>query len=76
MNDEILRKIAQHPALVDTMQRVRERGLHKVAAVMYELPEVNLPSVVQKLGAALYESHLRQQQIQKGIDAYKLLGRL
>ncbi len=76
MNDEILRKIAHHPALADTIQRVREQGLHKVASQLYDLPEVTLAGVVEKLGSALYESHLRQQQIQKGIDGYKLLKRL
>jgi len=76
MNDDMLHKIANQPALLDIMQRVRERGLHKVAAVMYQMPEVNLPTVVHKLGAALYESRLRQQQIQKGIDAYRLLHAL
>jgi len=76
MNERILQKLAHHPVLRDTVLRVRQVGLHKVAAQLHDMREVTLQSAVQKIGTDLYKSHLKHKQIEKGLDAYRLIEKL
>jgi hypothetical protein len=66
-------KIHLGPNLQDVMQRVREVGLHKVAAKLHDVPELDIKTAANILGARLLEAHLRQTKIAAGLRAYDAL---
>ncbi len=61
------------PSLRDVMQRVRETGLHKVAAQMHGVPELDIKTAASILGNRLLLAHLRQTKIAAGLRAYDAL---
>jgi len=73
MDENSLRKIAQNVIIQDTLQRVREVGLHKVAAKLEGLPEINLKTAATHLGTALLHHHAKFQKINSGLDALQFL---
>ena len=65
-------KLGEHlhelsPAMQDVMQRVRQTGLHKVAAQLRGVPEFTLHTGMQELAFKLAYTHLRNQKIASGI---------
>lgn len=73
MDENNLRKIAQNAVFQDTLQRVREVGLHKVAAQMSGLPEVNIKTAVAHLGKSLMLHQAKFRKINSGLDALQFL---
>lgn len=61
------------PALTDLMQRVREVGLHKIAARMHNIPEFNIKAAAQLLGTKLVHQHFKYSKIASGIRALQAL---
>lgn len=61
------------PAMQDVMQRVREVGLHKVAAQMHGMPEFGVRQAAELIGSSLVRAHLRQTKIAAGLRAYDAL---
>lgn len=61
------------PAVRDVMQRVREVGLHKVAAHLHGVPEFNIQVAAQVLGTKLASHHLRFSKVAAGIRALHAL---
>lgn len=55
------------PPLQDLMQRVRENGLHKVAAPLNAMPEFTFKNVITKLGEQMCLSQLKHQKIATGL---------
>lgn len=76
--DVLMAKLASqdfklNPNLQDVMQRVREVGLHKVAAQMHNVPEFNIRVAVENLGMQLCLGELRREKIASGLQAYNAL---
>lgn len=67
MDASELNKIAHNPVIQDVLQRIREAGLHKVASHMYGLEQVDLRSVVTKLGQDLMYHQLKHRKIAEGL---------
>jgi len=62
------------PQMQDVMQRVREAGLHKVAAPLYDLPGVTLKTAVHSLGISLLQQHYKYQKIASGLESYAFIN--
>lgn len=74
--DDIINKLASHPlspAMQDVMQRVRQVGLHKIAAAQYGYDDFTLAHAVLELGTKLAYQHLKQQKIATGMRALQSL---
>jgi len=76
--DNIMAKLASDqinvsPAMRDIMQRVRQAGLHKVAAQINGVPEFTLRTAASELGFQLLKSHLKHTKIAAGLRAYDAL---
>lgn len=61
------------PQLRDVMQRVRETGLHKVAAQMHGVPTFDIKTAASVLGFQLLQTHLKHVKIAAGLRAYDAL---
>lgn len=70
-HDEILASMS--PAMRDVMQRVREVGLHKVAAQIHNQPEFTLKVAAQVLGTELMRQHYKFSKVAAGIRALQAL---
>ena len=76
--EHLLEKLAStqlnvSPAVADLMQRIRETGLHKVAAHMHNVPEFTFKTATQILGTQLIHQHLKFSKIASGIRALQAL---
>ncbi len=67
MDSKQLEKVAHNPVIQDVLQRVREAGLHKVASQMYNLEQIDLKSVITKLGQDLVYHQLKHKKIAEGL---------
>lgn len=66
-------KLMQSAPLRDVVQRVREVGLHKVAADLHGVPEFNIKTAVAVLGQRLLLNQARYEKIASGIRALNAL---
>lgn len=62
------------PQMQDVMQRVRETGLHKVAAPLYDLPDMTLKTAVHSLGISMLQQHYKYQKIASGLESYAIVN--
>lgn len=77
--DDIFEKLSNqqlnfNPSLKDVMQRVREVGLHKVAAQIHGTKEFGFKEAAQALGTRLVEHHLKYAKVNEGIKALNRLA--
>lgn len=77
--DAILHKLGSEeltlsPQMQSVMQRVRTAGLHKVAASLYEVPDVTLKVAVAHLGTSLVHHKMRHQKIASGLESLAYLN--
>jgi len=77
--DAIMHKLSSaeltlSPQMQDVIQRVRETGLHKVAAPLYGVDEVTLKTAVQQLSTAWLAQHYKYQKIASGLDSYAIVN--
>jgi hypothetical protein len=66
-------RILKNAVVRDTVQRVRETGLHKVAAKMHGVPEINIKTAMAEMGKALYAHHMKHRAIRSGLHAFEFL---
>jgi hypothetical protein len=66
--------IAHSPIVSDVVSRVRQAGLHKVAAHMHAVPEFTLKTAAQILGTKLVEQNARYSKIAQGLAAFNAVG--
>jgi len=76
--DQLLQKLGStqlnlSPSINDLMLRVRQVGLHKVAAQMHGVPEFTFKAAAQILGTQLMHHHLKFSKIASGIRALQAL---
>lgn len=62
------------PALQDLMQRVREVGLHKIAAHTHKVPEFTFKTAALHIGTELVRQHLKFSKVASGISALRTLN--
>lgn len=67
ISDEELLKSA---AVQDFVARIPNHGMHKIAATLYGLDEVDLYTAVQALGTKLAYESLRRQKLNEGLASY------
>ena len=72
-------KLAQLDALMSDMppaivECVRKHGFHKLAAAMFEIPEINERSIALHIGTKLATQKLEWSDIVSGLTALKSLG--
>jgi hypothetical protein len=57
----------------DIVRRVRETGLHKVAAPLYGFNDLSLKNAVQHLSTEMLKQHRKYASISSGLEAYASL---
>ena len=77
--DAIMHKLSSaeltlSPQMQDVIQRVRETGLHKVAAPLYGIDELTLKTAVQQLSTSLLAQHYKYQKIASGLESYAVVN--
>lgn len=66
--------LSMSPPLRDTLQRVRETGLHKVAAQEHGVPSFGIKEAAEVLGRRLVFNRLKQEKIASGLAALGALS--
>jgi len=78
MSNPLHDKTAELDAMMDKMpaeivQCVQTHGFHKLAAAMYDLPDVTAHSVAQLIGTKIATQQQEWRDIVSGLDALKNL---